>query len=107
MTTAGIVTLLIDLSLIVAGGFAGWVLGRTENRSPTVADAHCGCGHPLALHDVDAGTCHGDVRRRHYDTIGNRNGFEWRRCRCVRYVGPRPIDDVLPNVYLPSEENQP
>lgn len=89
------------VSLLVGGALTcvGWVLGRLRRpRQPAVASVvteyHCGCEHPLALHDLNAGTCHANVKRARYDIIGNRNGFEWRDCACRRYDGLQPPPEL-------------
>lgn len=81
---------------IFAAGFAVRALyGRRLDRRPTGdAGPMCGCGHSLATHDRDTNMCSAEVRRKHYTHRGDRNGWEWMPCACLRYTGPEHIADV-------------
>lgn len=47
----------------------------------------CSCSHGYGTH---AGTgCRGDVQRKHYDSLGDRNGYEWVKCGCTQFDGER------------------
>jgi hypothetical protein len=91
---------MIDQLSFLAGVFAttagtavGQLLGRRLRRPPRPPDPQvCGCGHHLATHDLESGTCREDVRREHYKQNGERNGYEWVECACVRYTGEVPPD---------------
>jgi hypothetical protein len=77
------------LSLI--GGAAGGAVLARRPRVPSVVDRPvCPCGHVISTHEGPAsnGPCREQVRRQHYDSLGDRNGWEWVPCACLRYCGP-------------------
>lgn len=87
------------ITLAVGAGIAGvgWAVGRFGRRSPAgSAVARCGCGHDLALHDPEAGTCHAELVRKTY------GGPVWVQCVCRRYTGPVPVEDYFSRPIMPS-----
>ncbi|WP_280398765.1 hypothetical protein [Nocardia carnea] len=97
--------MLDPLSLAVGAGLValGWAVGRFGHRRTARPGrnhltARCGCGHDLALHDRESGTCHAEFSRR--GTSGLR---EWVRCSCRRYTGPTPLEEVFSSPILPPE----
>ncbi|WP_036567554.1 hypothetical protein [Nocardia sp. BMG51109] len=89
------------LSLVVGAGLlgAGWALGRAgrrRGRSGAQSPGPCGCGHDLALHDRETGTCHAEIFRKTGHGLK-----EWTGCRCRRYTGPTPLEDVFTSPILP------
>lgn len=96
--TSGVID---PLSLLIGAGLVGggWVLGRFGSRPTKKAaqsNALCGCGHDLAVHDRDAGQCHGETFRK----IGN--GLKaWVPCNCRRYTGPIPLEEFFTPPTLP------
>ncbi len=67
---------------IVLGYLAGWAVGRCT-RTISASGPVCGCGHSLALHDLDRELCHGT-------RDGGRNDVP---CPCHRYLGPKPWEE--------------
>ncbi|MGW0179566.1 hypothetical protein [Nocardia sp. NPDC003345] len=96
--------MLDPLSLAVGAGLlgVGWAAGRFGQRGRRTArkqlTARCGCGHDLALHDRETGTCHAESSRR-----GTHGLREWVTCPCRRYTGPTPLEDVFASPILPPE----
>ncbi|MEU4314561.1 hypothetical protein [Nocardia sp. NPDC024068] len=94
--------MLDPLSLAVGAGLVGvgWACGRFGRRVPRTKKliARCGCGHDLALHDRETGTCHAESSRR-----GTHGLREWIGCQCRRYTGPTPLEDVFAPPILPPE----
>lgn len=92
------------ISLVVGAALlaAGWLAGRIRRRTSAASTESytCGCEHSYALHDRKSDECVGEVRRRHYYKNGARNGWEWAKCPCRRYVGDVPLD--LTQFDLPS-----
>ncbi len=91
------------LSLVVGAALVGvgWACGRLGGRRAQAErkpGALCGCGHDLAMHDRESGTCHAETFRK--------NGYgmrEWATCTCRRYTGPTPLDEVFaPPIMPPS-----
>ncbi|GAB2734593.1 hypothetical protein GCM10027174_04310 [Salinifilum aidingensis] len=70
-----------------AGGLVlGYLAGLAARRNPRTTSASgpvCGCGHSLALHDLDRGLCHGSHDRGRVDVP----------CPCHRYLGPKPWEE--------------
>ncbi|MBB5917302.1 hypothetical protein BJY24_006214 [Nocardia transvalensis] len=89
------------LSLVVGAGLVGvgWACGRAGRRRARAAEVSpslCGCGHELALHDREQGSCHAETFRK--------TGYgmkAWSGCQCRRYTGPAPLEDLLPPTVLP------
>jgi hypothetical protein len=92
-----VISALIAYGLPGAAGLAGFVAGRVTRRvpgPPGQSDAICPCAHPVSFHQKSTGACTGEVRRRHYDSLGNRAGTEWVACACLFYAGPEVISSV-------------
>ena len=88
-----------DIILIFSGAGAtlvGIVIGRIQRPKRTSnSKPMCGCGHALALHDVDSRKCHGTITRPHYWASGSRNGREHVDCNCRQYDGPQPLPEFF------------
>lgn len=52
----------------------------------------CSCGHGCGAHADGLGGCNQDIKRPYYDNLGDRNGYEWVPCRCLKFDGQPPID---------------
>ncbi|MGW5571036.1 hypothetical protein ACWEVD_07505 [Nocardia thailandica] len=95
------------VSLAVGAGLLalGWVAGRfvpsrggARGRGSELA--RCGCGHDLALHDRESGRCNAETSRR-----GMHGMREWVGCRCRRYTGPIPLEEVFTPPILPPSQD--
>lgn len=96
---------LLQQAIPWVGVLGMWALMRGRRPKPPPPNpsaATCGCDHDLAVHDTETGRCTADVRREHYGHTGARSGWEWVKCRCKNYTGPKPIDTVFqPRLQLP------
>lgn len=88
-----VVSALLALFAITGAAVVGFVAGRGR-RAKAPTGPICGCTHNYGSHDPKHGECYGEIRRRRYDAIGNRSGYTWVGCRCVRYDGPEPLGTV-------------
>jgi hypothetical protein len=95
------VSVVIGGALVAAAYLSGRVRGRRRPKPVQNTAATCGCGHPLAVHDMKTDTCDEQVRLMNYLPDGTRNGWKWERCRCRKYIGPRPLEEFLAPVILP------
>ncbi|MBF6175727.1 hypothetical protein [Nocardia blacklockiae] len=89
------------VSLVVGAGLVGvgWACGRLGRRRTGAVRrqlATCGCGHDLAMHDRESGSCHAETFRK--TGYGMR---AWSACTCRRYTGPTPLEDVFAPPLLP------
>jgi hypothetical protein len=92
-------------AVLLAVGFAAGRWGRRTATPPRPVTPLCGCGHTLSQHDIEAHTCHAELRRDTFDRRGRWAGHSWVPCTCRQYVGPRPIDEVfLPGLLPPSTD---
>lgn len=57
---------------------------QLEAAHPTPAKPICGCGHDVAFHNRDSGSCHGE----------NARGKTVRQCTCQGYSGPTPLSQI-------------
>jgi len=74
----------------VLGAVVGVAAGRRMRpRPPEPLRPICSCSHGYGKHHEGA-VCQGEVERRHYNSYGERLGFEWVGCSCSRYDGPDP-----------------
>jgi len=74
---------------VVLAVLAGLAMGRWVSRTPEPLRPICSCSHGYGQHHEGA-VCQGEVERRHYNSYGERLGFEWVGCSCSRYDGPDP-----------------
>lgn len=80
---------------------------RAKPAPPNPNAATCGCDHDYAVHDVETGRCNAEILREHYQNHGTRNGWEWVKCPCKNYSGPKPIDTLFqPRLQLPPSKDQ-
>lgn len=88
------ISLAVGAGILVFGLLAGHISGRVaaSRRRPHEEKPKCGCGHHLANHDRDTGTCHATwlEDRQEYK---NGRAYNWEErvtCSCRQYVGPEP-----------------
>jgi hypothetical protein len=96
----------LDLATGAAILLVGYVGGRVHRprRSDSVSIAECACSHSLGEHHEKTGACLAQAERPHYHENGSRNGFEWVPCVCMRYVAPRPVDELFSIKHLPPSD---
>ncbi|MCK2239169.1 MULTISPECIES: hypothetical protein [unclassified Crossiella] len=94
------VTLAVGGGLVLLG-YLGGLLSRRKRTPEPPLTADCGCGHSLALHDPEAGTCHAQLERMTAHNKYAGTSYEQSQCPCRQYVGPRPIEEFLAPRYLP------
>lgn len=57
----------------------------------------CGCTHHFALHDPETKACHGTVKTRKHNAIGDHIGYTYPACACRQYTGPTPMPEFFAN----------
>lgn len=57
---------------------------QLEAAHPMPVKPICGCGHHVAFHNRNSGSCHGE----------NIRGKTVRQCTCQSYSGPTPLSQV-------------
>lgn len=97
------ITLAVGGGLLAVGYLAGLLSRR--RRAPEPPGAVCGCTHSMALHDAEMGKCHGEVERpKVYNKQGDYIGRQYVPCSCRQYVGPRPVEEILNQRFLPPAQ---
>lgn len=97
--------------VVTAGGmavvlrWAGLIRFKRERPVEPVGPL-CACTHVISAHGDGDGPCTADLKREHYQSGGDRNGWEYVPCPCKRYTGPKPIDSFFapPQPYIRPEE---
>lgn len=106
------------LTLIVGALLAlvFFAMGRASGRRLAIASGQapqppvkpiCGCGHGLHEHDLKGNECHAQFKK----PMGQRRDkkgelwdtWEWTRCGCRQYTGPRPVEELFITPILPPE----
>lgn len=89
--------MLDPLTLLTGAGIfiAGVVTGRIRRKSASPPKPICGCGHNLAEHNPETGTCAATIRV--FDAPR-------RPCTCQQYVGPKPLEEMFAQQYLPPTD---
>lgn len=93
--------------------FIGVIIGRFQRPRkkqvvPT-SQTGCECSHTSSMHEDKIGKCKDSLRRPHYTSRGDRNGYEYIKCPCLHYVGPPSLNDLLslPSTYpIVSDKNE-
>lgn len=77
----------------LGSGLTCYALGAltTRRRHRKPVPPMCPCTHLISAHDNNDGPCIGQIRREYYNRYGDRNGYEYVRCTCRRYIGPALI----------------
>lgn len=86
-------TLLAGAGILGVGYLAGRITRRRAAPAPT--QALCGCGHGLEQHDLQAHACKAEVPRGNYTYVP---------CTCQQYVGPKPLEEMFVQQYLPPAD---
>jgi hypothetical protein len=96
----------LDLATGAAILLVGYAGGRAHQprRPHSAAIAECACGHSLGEHHPETNACLVQIERPHYFESGSQNGYEWVPCACVKYVGPRPVDELFSIRHLPPSD---
>lgn len=81
---------------LLAAGYIGGRVHRPRKTSDTPR-AICACGHSFGEHG-ETGHCRAEVSR----PAGIVR--EWVPCACVKYVGPKPIEDLYSPGFLPPTD---
>lgn len=85
-------TLLAGAGIFIAGMVAGRI---RRKKSPSPPKPICGCGHNLAEHNPQTGTCAATI----YVFDAPR-----RPCTCQQYVGPKALEEMFAPQYLPPAD---
>ena len=107
LTTTPEVLVFDPLTLLAGAGIlgVGFLAGRRGRRkSPAPPQAFCGCGHGLEQHDPEARVCKAEVTRGKYDSLGEWVGYTYAPCTCQQYVGPKPLEEMFAQRYLPPAD---
>lgn len=105
------VTLLTGAGLVCLGLILGRLSAsrKPEPSSPSQKN-RCSCGHTLAFHSPDKGTCAGTQNGEplRYDSFDTPTAWEKVPCTCQQYDGPQPVDRVdWTAVTLPTPDLRP
>lgn len=84
-------TYVLLLASLAAGGGIGYLIGILRPKKKP-APYTCTCGHLLSSHDPHKNLCGAQDRRKQYNYWGRRQGWEYVKCSCLRYVGDYPVD---------------
>ena len=95
-------TLLVGATILAVGFLAGRITRRRS--TPQTPLPTCGCGHGLDQHDPETKMCHAQHPRSKFDTGGDWVGYTYVPCTCRQYVGPRPLEEMFAQQYLPPAD---
>lgn len=82
--------------LVLAGaGLIGMAVSYAAGKRRRAKGPLCSCGHGLSFHENGTGRCRansGGLKDNVYNATGEVVGYDYPKCNCQLYTGPKLID---------------